>query len=72
MGADQPCPPPKNLVHVEGFKRAFPEIAEKCKCAHKKDHSMARKSFADEQIMSALRLADSGVPIVEVCRVTGM
>jgi transposase-like protein len=33
---------------------------------------MARKSFTDEQIISALRLADSGVPIVEVCRKFGV
>ena len=33
---------------------------------------MPRKSFTEEQIVSALRQAESGTPIVEVCRKFGV
>ena len=33
---------------------------------------MARKSFTEEQIVSALRQAEGGTPIVEVCRKLGV
>lgn len=33
---------------------------------------MPKKSFAEEQIVAALREAESGVPIVEVCRRFGV
>ena len=33
---------------------------------------MPEKSFTDEQIVAALRQAESGVPIVEVCRKFGV
>ena len=33
---------------------------------------MPKKSFTEQQIVSALREAESGVPIVEVCRRVGV
>ncbi len=33
---------------------------------------MPKKSFTDEQIVAALRQAESGIPIVEVCRKFGV
>jgi putative transposase len=33
---------------------------------------MARKAFAEEQIVYALRQAESGTPVVEVCRRLGV
>jgi putative transposase len=33
---------------------------------------MPKKTFTDEQIVAALRQAESGIPIVEVCRKFGV
>ncbi len=33
---------------------------------------MPRKTFSEEQIVAALRQADGGVPVVEVCRRIGV
>jgi putative transposase len=38
----------------------------------RKDLKMPKKSFTEEQIVAALREAESGTPIVEVCRKMGV
>jgi putative transposase len=40
--------------------------------AERKDQKMPKKSFTEEQIVAALREAEGGTPIVEVCRKTGV
>ena len=36
-----------------------------------KEEAVKKSRFTDEQIVYALRLAESGTPIIDVCRQTG-
>lgn len=47
-------------------------LCAKLQMAQGEDQRMAKKHFTKEQIVSTLREAESGVPIVEVCRRLGV